>query len=103
MSFIREALSRPKLHDVVSGLLHGAVEFLAAPGNPRGCFSIQGALACGSEAEPVKLAMTEWRQAGEAALKKRLQLAQREGELPSDATPADLARYLSTVMAGLGV
>ena len=51
----------------------------------------------------MKLAMTEWRRAGEAALKKRLQVAQREGELPSDATPADLARYLSTVMAGLGV
>lgn len=103
MGFIREALSRPKLHDVVSGLLYGTVEFLAAPGNPRGCLSIQGALACGSEAEPVKLAMTEWRRAGEAALKKRLQQAQREGELSSDTIPADLACYLSTVMAGLGV
>ena len=103
MSFIREALSRPKLHDVVSGLLYGTVEFLATSGNPRGCLSIQGALACGSKAEPVKLAMTEWRRAGEAALKKRLQQAQREGEMPSDTIPADLARYLSTVMAGLGV
>jgi AcrR family transcriptional regulator len=103
MSFIREALSRPKLHDVVSALLYGTVEFLASPGNPRGCLSIQGALACGSEAEPAKLAMTEWRQAGEAALKKRLQQAKREGEMSSDSFPADLARYLSTVMAGLGV
>jgi AcrR family transcriptional regulator len=103
MSFIREALSRPNLHEVVSGLLHGTVEFLAAPENPRGCLAIQGALACGSKAEPVKLAMTEWRRAGEAALKKRLQQAQREGEMSSDTIPADLARYLSTVMAGLGV
>jgi AcrR family transcriptional regulator len=103
MSFIREALSRPKFHDVVSGLLHGTVEFLAAPGNPRGCLSIQGALACGSKAEPVKLAMTEWRRLGEAALKKRLQQAQREGELSSDIILADLTRYLSTVMAGLSV
>ena len=47
--------------------------------------------------------MTEWRQAGEAALKKRLQHAKREGEMSSDSVPADLARYLSTVMAGLGV
>jgi AcrR family transcriptional regulator len=103
MSFIREALSRPKFHDVVSSLLHGTVEFLAAPGNPRGCLSIQGALACGSKAEPVKLAMTEWRRLGEAALKKRLQQAQREGELSSDIILADLTRYLSTVMAGLSV
>lgn len=103
MSFIREALSRPKLHDVVSSLVYGTVEFLATPGHPRGCLSIQGALACGSDAESVKLAMTEWRRAGEAALKKRLQQARREGELSSDTIPADLARYLSTVMAGLGV
>src|ERR1700747_3412923 len=27
MSFMRVALSRPKFHDVVSGLLHGTVEF----------------------------------------------------------------------------
>ncbi len=47
--------------------------------------------------------MTEWRRAGEAALKKRLQQAQHEGELPLHTTPADLARYLSTAMAGLSV
>ncbi len=102
-SFIGEALSRPTLREVVSGLLYGTVEFLATPGNPRGCLSIQGALACGTEAEPVKLAMIEWRRAGEAALKKRLQQAQREGELPSDTAPADFAGYLSTVRTGLGI
>jgi hypothetical protein len=102
-SFIREALSRPTLREVVSALLYGTVEFLATPGNPRGCLSIQGELACGTEAEPVKLAIIEWRQTGEAPLKKRLQQAQREGELPSDIAPADFARYLSTVRTGLGV
>jgi hypothetical protein len=51
----------------------------------------------------VKLAMIEWRRAGEAALKKRLQRAQREGELPSDTAPADFARYLSTVRTALGI
>ena len=40
---------------------------------------------------------------GEAALKKRLQQAQSEGELAAGIQPADFARYMSSVMAGLGV
>ena len=47
--------------------------------------------------------MTEWRRASEAALKKRLPQTRHEGELPLHTTPADLAHYLSTVMAGLSV
>jgi len=103
MKFIRDALACATLREVVSGLLYGTIEFLATPGNPPGCLSIQGGLACGVETEPVKRAMTEWRRAAETGIRKRLQRAQHEGELPSSTAPADLARYLSTVMAGLGI
>jgi hypothetical protein len=64
---------------------------------------IQGALACGTDAKPIKQAMIDWRKSGEAALRKRLQQAQSEGELRTEIQPADFARYLSSVMAGLGV
>lgn len=77
--------------------------FLSSPDNPRGCLLIQGALACGTDAERVKLVMIDWRKGGEAALKKRLQQARAKGELPAEIQPADFARYLSSVMAGLGV
>jgi AcrR family transcriptional regulator len=103
MTYIRQALAQPSLREVVAGLLHGTAEFLSTPGNPRGCLSIQGALACGTDAEPVKHAMIDWRKGGEAALKKRLQQAQSGGELPAEIQPADFARYLSSVIAGLGI
>lgn len=103
MTYIRQALAQPSLREVVAGLIHGTAEFLASPDNPRGCLLIQGALSCGTDAEPVKLAMIDWRKSGEAALKKRLQQAQSKGELPRAIQPADFARYLSSVMAGLGV
>ena len=103
MSHIRQALAQPSLREVVAGLIHGTAEFLSTPGNPRGCLSIQGALACGTDAEPVKQAIIDWRKSGQAALKKRLQQAQSEGELPAEIQPVDFARYLSSVMAGLGV
>jgi AcrR family transcriptional regulator len=103
MIYIRQALTQPSLREAIEGLIRGTAEFLSTPGNPRGCLSIQGALACGTEAEPVKQAMIDWRKSGEAAIKKRLQRAQSEGELPADIQPASFARYLSSVMAGLGI
>ena len=103
MTYMRQALALPSLREVMAGLIHGTAEFLSTPGNPRGCLSVQGALACGTDAEPVKQAIIDWRKSGEAALKKRLQLAQSEGELPTEIEPADFARYLSSVIAGLGV
>jgi hypothetical protein len=47
--------------------------------------------------------MTDWRKGGEAALKVRLQQAQSEGKLPREIQPADFARYVSSVMAGLRI
>ena len=103
MDYIRQALAQPSLREVVAGLIQGTAEFLSMPGNPRGCLLIQGALACGTDAEPVKQAMIDWRKSGEAAVKKRLQQAQSQGELPREIQPADFARYIASVMAGLGV
>src|SRR5271155_1869375 len=40
MTYLREALAKPTVHAVVEALLYGTVEFLATPGNPRGCLSI---------------------------------------------------------------
>ena len=103
MSHIRQALAQPSLQQVLAGLIYGTADFLSTPGNPRGCLSVQGALACGTDAEPVRRAIIEWRKSGEAVLKKRLQQAQSEGELPTEIQPADFARYLSSIIAGLGV
>jgi hypothetical protein len=103
MTDMSQALSQPSLREVLTGLIHGVVEFLSIPGNPRGCLSIQGAMACGTTAEPIKHALIDLRKNSEAALKWRLQQAQSEGELPAEIQPADFAHYLSSVMAGLAV
>ena len=71
-------------------LLRGALELLIDPSNPRGCLSVQGALACGSDAEPMKQAMIEWRKHGESDIQKRLQRARTEGDLAKDVNPGDL-------------
>ncbi|HVZ18847.1 MAG TPA: hypothetical protein VG897_17150, partial [Terriglobales bacterium] len=39
----------------------------------------------------------------EAIVRERLVRAKKEGDLPSNANPADLARFLTTVMQGMSV
>ena len=103
MRFIRDALEKPTLREVVADLLYGAVLFLSQPGHPRGCFSLTAGLACGVDAEPVQQAMVGWRRDGEQALRKRFVKAQRAGELPRETSPADFARFISTIMSGMAV
>jgi hypothetical protein len=43
------------------------------------------------------------RAAGELALRGRLNLAQSQGDLPPDANPASLARYIVTLIQGMSV
>jgi len=103
MRFMHEALDRPSARAVIEGLLRGTVEFLACPGHPPGCLSLQGGLTCGSGMEDVKDAMVEWRKMGLLTLQKRMQRAKQEGDLPRDTDPKDLARYVLVVMNGLAV
>ena len=62
---------------------------------------VQGALACGDTS--VRKEVAERRAAAEVALRRRLQRAKREGDLPQSANPAELAGYVMTVVRGMAV
>ena len=103
VSFVWDSLQEPTARKAVEVLLRKAVDLLADPKNPRGCLSIQGALAVGSESESVKRAMIAFRKTGEAALTQRFAQAQAVGEISKKLNPGDLARYTLTLLTGLGV
>ena len=102
-AYVRKALEQRTARAVVEALLLGALELLTDPSHPRGCLSVQGALACGSHAQAMKEAMIEWRRQGEADIQRRLKRARREGDFAKDVDPGDLARYICTVLSGLAV
>jgi AcrR family transcriptional regulator len=102
-AYSREALDGPSARAVVEHLLEGAAESLTDPRHPRGCLYVQGALACGKETDSIRRELISRRAAGEAALCRRLKRAQAEGDLPRDANPADLARFIATVLQGMAV
>jgi AcrR family transcriptional regulator len=101
--YLVEALEERSARSVVRHLLRGAADATTGPDLPQGCLGVQGALATGAEGEPIRQELTAWRQAGEAAIRARLDRARDEGDLPPDADPAELARYVTTVMYGISV
>lgn len=100
---VREALEEPTARQVVEHLLRASIEVVTNSRNPRGCFMVQGALACGESADALRRELAERRSAGEAALRGRLERAIRERDLPKDCRAADLARYFMTVVHGMAV
>jgi len=79
------------------------VAALTRPGRPAGCLSIQGGLSCGSANRAIAEFLAASRLAGEKALAGRFARAVTDGDLPGDADPAALARYLMVVTEGQAV
>jgi AcrR family transcriptional regulator len=100
-AYIGRALAAPTAREVAEQLLYGAAERLADKSHPQGCLLVKGALACSEESAPVRDELIERRAAGQAAVRRRLERARAEGDLPASANPADLARYLATVIHGM--
>jgi AcrR family transcriptional regulator len=102
-TYVVRACMEPSARLVAERLLYASAEFFSDPKNPRGCFLVQGALTCGDDADPVRKEHAKRRQAGEAAVRERLERAQAEGDLPKSAEPATLARFLASTVFGMAV
>ena len=102
-AYTQEALKELTARAVVERLLRGAADLNTSPRNPGGCLTVQGALACGEAVDSIRQELAAHRAAGEAALRRRFQRAKSEGDLPATANPADLARYVATVIYGMAV
>jgi AcrR family transcriptional regulator len=101
--FVREALDKPKARDAVAALLHGTVRHLTDKSNPAGCLLVQGIAGAGEHAQCIRDELSARRAASEKAICERLKRGQAEGDLPADADPASLARFISTVTQGMAI
>jgi AcrR family transcriptional regulator len=103
LAYFGEALAAPKARDVIEQILFGAARMAGDPRLPAGCLMVQGALAVGKAAGSVRKEAAGRRAGSEVALRRRLQRAKREGDLPKNADPSELARYVMTVLQGMAV
>ncbi len=101
--FMCEVLAAPTARKVAELLLLRIADMQTDPANPPGCLLVAGGLACGAGAENVPFELASHRAKTEEQLRDRFVRARNEGDLAAEADPAALARYLSAVIAGMGV
>ena len=101
VAWFGKALAKAKARDVVEQIFFSTATMAENPKIPPGCLLVQGALACGSASARKEVAAR--RTAAELALRRRLQRAKREGDLPKNADPVELAHYVMTVVRGMAV
>ncbi|MFE2373952.1 TetR/AcrR family transcriptional regulator [Streptomyces sp. NPDC059398] len=102
-SYGERALREPTAREVATAFLTGSVRATTRPGCPAGCLGVQGSLAAGTQGRNVRDLLTAWREQAISRLHDRFRQALREGDLPADADPGVLARYLMTVANGIAV
>ena len=96
-------MNLPTARAVVERLLLGNAEVVADPQSPAGCLMVQAGLSGGNESAAIREELNSRRRGAELDLRRRLQRAKAEGDLPSDADPEDLASYIFTVANGMAV
>jgi AcrR family transcriptional regulator len=101
--YVAAALGQPTAREVAERLLKGAADLQASFRNPGGCLTVNGAIACSSEAEPVRQALNAHRTEGVALLRRRFEQAKAQHDLPKDCDPASLARFVAAVVYGMAV
>ena len=100
---LHRALAESTARRVARALLRGTAEQLSDAKHPAGCLLVQGGLACGADAACIQRELAHRRAMGEAAIRKRFERAARDGDLPANTKPSDLARYIATVQQGMSV
>ena len=103
LAYFQKALAARKARGVIEQIFLGAANMPSDPRTPTGCLVVQGALACGDAAGSVRKEIAARRAAAKVALRRRLQRAKREGDLPPNADPAQLSHYVMTVLHGMAV
>src|SRR5271165_1644944 len=97
------ALTASTAEAYARALLEGAADLHGDNRNPPGCLGVQSALACAPQSDTIRKELIRRRKFGERVIRNRLNRAKTEGDLPPDADPANLARFLSIVIYGITV
>jgi AcrR family transcriptional regulator len=100
---INSAMKEPTAREATARLLRESIDVVTSRKNPRGCFMVQGALACSDDANRVQSEMSDRRNQGMLLLKERYLQAIKDGDLPAGTNASTLARYVAVVMHGLAV
>jgi hypothetical protein len=84
-------------------LLFGFADAYTTKPHPPGCLALNCSLPCSNDADSVRRDLADRRKAAKVELRKRFKRSKSDGDLPADADPDALARYVLTVGWGMAV
>lgn len=102
-AYLRSALEEPTARRVIEQMMYGVIDLVTNPCNPSGCLYVQSMTAFGDPNDPLHQELAQRRVSGEAAIRHRFERALLEGDLPVDADPSALARFVVTINLGMSV
>ncbi|MFC7330996.1 TetR/AcrR family transcriptional regulator [Marinactinospora rubrisoli] len=102
-AYLDRALREPTALGTATAILAGTVRTTTGPARPRGCMGVQSALAASDSGQAVRDLLATWRNDGCSRLRRRFEQAVDDGDLPPQADPALLARYVTTLAFGIAV
>ncbi|WP_328585054.1 TetR/AcrR family transcriptional regulator [Streptomyces sp. NBC_00370] len=102
-AYLTRALEEPTAHGVATAILAGTIRTTTRPAQPHGCMGVQGALTVSDSGREVRDLLVAWRNNSYSSVHERFQRAVDEGDLPPEADPGLLARYVTTLAFGIAV
>lgn len=101
LSYAEDALNCSTARAVAEQTLTRLAELYTDPPHPPGCLAFNCSLGGGAPGGAVEGELAAMRQARRDRLRKRFERAQEEGDLPAEADPQALARYVMIVGWGM--
>ncbi|MEV0848932.1 TetR/AcrR family transcriptional regulator [Streptomyces sp. NPDC049954] len=102
-AYLTRALEETTALGVATAILAGTVRTTTRPAHPHGCLGVQGALVASDSGRGVRDLLVAWRNDGCSCVRQRFQRAVDDGDLPPEADPGLLARYVTTLAFGIAV
>ena len=104
MNAAERAMAMPcSAREAVEAMLRGNADVFCDPRTPRGCLVVSSAAGCPDTETAVKALLSSRLNVVGQSVRKRLELAARNGEIPPDTDVQALASYFQTVMQGLSI
>ncbi|WP_339705153.1 TetR/AcrR family transcriptional regulator [uncultured Sphingosinicella sp.] len=103
LAYVGKSLAQPTARGVAAHLLHGSMENQTSTCEPHGCLGVISAVACGAEAECIRLEVLERGKVARRALVQRFERAKTEGDLPESVDVEGLTSFLYALLQGMAV
>jgi len=102
-SYVNRAVAKATAYKVFESLLFGVVDLVTDPKRPGGCLFVCGTHTIGASDTVISRELASRRIGGEADMRRRFEIAKKQGDLPAGADPKTIAKLSATLIWGISV